>query len=290
MMAKRSDGESAAPTHVQLAWTLHHAAAVGSVDACKLLLAHGAVVDAVDTRGYTALCAAAKYGHDSVCEFLLSQGAQVNRAAVEGTHQLAPLAVALKGRNLAMCEWLLEHGADVHCGLPFDPLRREVTGMYDLLLRYSTKVTAGAMDRGSRMLRSTAIVGTVPLCRLLVSMGAGVNSCDEDGVTALHHAAEWALLPLCEFLVVEESANAAIRDTEARSPIFLAARRESIHRVDARPVCKLLVAYGAPIPTDTTLPGLPQAEDGYLAAIRNAGWSRRLPAFNAYIAVNGVWW
>lgn len=57
--------------------------------------------------------------------------------------------------------------------------------------------------------------------------------------------------------------------------------------------CQLLVAYCAPLPTVThqlRALGLPNADSGYLAAIRNAGWKRRVAAFQSYIYTNGKWW
>ena len=67
---------------------LHVAAGAGHVNAVRLLLQHGASLDARDDCGCTALHCAAQHGHTEVVELLLLAGADVNRQQNEGATSL----------------------------------------------------------------------------------------------------------------------------------------------------------------------------------------------------------
>ena len=95
---------------------LHLAAANGEKDTvAKLLLAHGADVDAKDSQGDTPLHWAALWGRTDVAKLLLARGADAN--AVENACH-TPLDLAAANGNKDVAELLLAYGADVnakHC-------------------------------------------------------------------------------------------------------------------------------------------------------------------------------
>jgi len=73
---------------------LHHMAAEGELGKARLLLDHGAAIDAIDEEyRSTPLGLAARRGQLVLVEFLLARGADVHRA---GTPWATPLAWALK--------------------------------------------------------------------------------------------------------------------------------------------------------------------------------------------------
>lgn len=96
---------------------LHLAAFGGHVEACRLLLANGAEVDALTLpterteSGDTPLMRAIWGRSIPVVELLLEAGADVDD--VDGMTGDAPLMAAARSGQPTMCQLLLEHGADL---------------------------------------------------------------------------------------------------------------------------------------------------------------------------------
>lgn len=86
---------------------LHAAAANRQVALCKLLLDHGADIEATQEGGYTAMHSAAQNGDIPLINLLLERGAQVN-PRVEGK---TPLNLALEAKQQEAAELLRQHGA-----------------------------------------------------------------------------------------------------------------------------------------------------------------------------------
>lgn len=78
----------------------------GGVPMCKLLIAYGANPN---TGSWSALLATAVTGNATICAFLLKNGANPNAKSLNGH---CPLFIAAKNRHDAVCQLLLEHGAD----------------------------------------------------------------------------------------------------------------------------------------------------------------------------------
>lgn len=96
---------------------LHLAAFGGHLDACRLLLANGAEVDALTLplerreSGDTPLMRAVWGRSLGVAELLLEAGADVDD--VDGMTGDTPLLAAARSGQPSMCQLLLEHGADL---------------------------------------------------------------------------------------------------------------------------------------------------------------------------------
>jgi uncharacterized protein len=92
-------------------WTaLMHAASGGRTAIVKLLLQHGADVNAANNHGATPLYAASLEQHMDTALCLLAAGADVNAATDKGCNALMAAATS---NNTALVQLLLSHGADI---------------------------------------------------------------------------------------------------------------------------------------------------------------------------------
>ena len=94
---------------------LHAAAADGNLVGAMQLLQRGVDVNARDPNGYTALTAAAVYGHRNVVKWLLGKGADVNAASMDGMTAL--MCAAYEGYPEVVRD-LADKGADVNARTP----------------------------------------------------------------------------------------------------------------------------------------------------------------------------
>jgi ankyrin repeat protein len=88
---------------------LHFASAMRHEDMVKLLLARGAVVNAANDEGFTALMIAARAGLAGAVQCLLEGRADVNAANREG---ITALMQAARGHYLTVVKLLIDNGAD----------------------------------------------------------------------------------------------------------------------------------------------------------------------------------
>lgn len=179
-------------------------ARTGKVDAAKLLLDHGARVDAKEQwEGQTALIWAAAESQPQMVKLLLEHHADPNMRSVvrdwqrkvtaEGRPKdmhrdgFTPLLYAARQACIECARILLSHGADIN--LP-DP-----DGRTPLLLALMNLVTpllaAAGAGRGmvvvnGQLLTEQQAIATV---KLLKESGADINAAAKNGETALHTAA-----------------------------------------------------------------------------------------------------
>jgi uncharacterized protein len=74
---------------------------------------------------------------------------------------------------------------------------------------------------GNRPLKIVAVRGDVRAIEMLVAAGAEIDARNEDGCTALHHAASQGHLPAVRRLV-ELGASLDVRDDDGRTPLEVA--------------------------------------------------------------------
>ncbi|XP_055346257.1 ankyrin repeat and KH domain-containing protein 1-like isoform X2 [Paramacrobiotus metropolitanus] len=122
---------------------LAFAAEVGNFDLVKRFHGLGCDVDCVGEKGYTPLMRAAKKGSLEIIEYLLANGASINRAS--STNDCTALSLACNKGWIKIIEFLLERGANRHIKLKDNvtPLLEAVKSgnseAADLVLYYQPK-------------------------------------------------------------------------------------------------------------------------------------------------------
>ncbi len=130
---------------VPLELLLHNTAYKNNIEACKLLIAEGADVNAKDIFDMTSLHHTAYHGNTNICKLLIDNGANVN---AKDAYHYTPLHLAAKGGHIETCKLLIERGADI-----------EVTNY-----------------RGISPLHSATNLNNTETCKFFIAIGADVNS------------------------------------------------------------------------------------------------------------------
>jgi len=138
---------------------LHLAAFGGHVEACRLLLANGAEVDALTLpterteSGDTPLMRAVWGRSMPVAELLLEAGADVDD--VDGMTGDTPLLAAARSGQPTMCQLLLEHGADL------EAFNQDGEGAMDLAADAATRAVLRAW-RAAKKAERLALAWATP--------------------------------------------------------------------------------------------------------------------------------
>lgn len=179
------------------------AASVARAELARALLAAGADVNAANARGGTALMFAATQGDSETVAVLLSHGAAVNARAENGW---TAVTLAAATGQAAVVKQLLEAGADANIAdiYGWTPLMRAVDSdraevVRVLLQNKSVRVNARD-DQGETALHHAAAGGSLEIARLLLAHGADPRSRDAAGRTPAAVAAEQGHEKLVNFL------------------------------------------------------------------------------------------
>ncbi|XP_031426376.1 tankyrase, TRF1-interacting ankyrin-related ADP-ribose polymerase b [Clupea harengus] len=269
---------------------LHRAALAGHLQTCRLLLSYGADPAIVSLQGFTA----AQMGNEAVQQILneniptrnsdvdyrfleaakagdldtvkqLCSPQNVNCRDLEGRHS-TPLHFAAGYNRVAVVEYLLHHGADVHAkdkgGLV--PLHNACSyGHYEvaeLLVRHGASVNVADLWKFTP-LHEAAAKGKYEICKLLLKHGADPSKKNRDGNmpldmvkdgdtdiqdllrgdAALLDAAKKGCLARVQKLCSPENINC--RDTQGRNstPLHLAAGYNNLE------VAEYLLEHGADV-------------------------------------------
>ncbi|MCW3055940.1 MAG: ankrd44, partial [Chthonomonadales bacterium] len=192
--------------------------------AISFLLKHGAEVNARDRNGQTALLIATnnRQTADTVVT-LLNAGANPNIADNQG---ITPLMWAARRGNIEQIQALRKAGAKV--------------GLMEALLLRDTVTVNAALEKGADVnrrgpsgltpLMAAAWNGDAETTERLLALGAKVNTRDEIGRTALHHAVGADAWPWKDRRHLSRSPNGPPRDTYVK---------------DRATLLRLLIAGGA---------------------------------------------
>lgn len=216
---------------------LMFAAAFGSLDAMKLLIANGADVKAESEFGVTALYWST--GDVRKVRLLLEQGAEVNKASKLGRTPL--LVAAATNGTLESMKLLLEKGGDVNVAdnAGFTPLIVAVSvddaAVAKLLIEKGANVNAiAATGQNATALMGAAQNGNAELTRFILEHNAEVNviSADRGGnvkngpvafghATALHFAMPSGNAAVVK-LLLDAGASVDPRDVRGMTPLMFA--------------------------------------------------------------------
>jgi arylsulfatase A-like enzyme/ankyrin repeat protein len=196
-------------------------AAGGDVSALERLLRDGADANAVDARGVSALARAAESGNLEAAKLLLAHGAMVN---VSGR---TPLIAAAASGHRSMVELLLDHGAQVNAGewngatALQHAAENGHTPVLELLLDRGADRDAADQD-GVTALIAAAAGGRDDAVRLLAEGGADVNKATRTHLTALIAAAR-DCDPASVAALLAHGADRTASSADGSTPLLVAA-------------------------------------------------------------------
>ncbi len=223
---------------------IHEAAKIGSLEKVKAFLANGEKVDVTDKHGMTPLYHAAANGHKDVCEFLISQGADVNAGREIG---FTPLTAALNNRTesgVEIFKLLVDRGADININVGGYTLLHQavyschnenVRNIAEFLIFKGVDINA----KGYQDKTPLHMVGCLELARLLILKGADIEARDKDGQTPLWKACSNGNIDIAR-LLVSKGADVNAKDNRGWTPL------RQMHSQTPRKteICDLLKKHG----------------------------------------------
>ena len=256
-------------------WTLlHFAAAYGHVDACRLIMAQGAPLNATGLRGITPLHLAAHFGRFEVFKALLKAGSDPDDYHKNGMNAIFEiLSNEMVSNSLDLAKFLqwLFHGQEqflldpqakdnskrgVLYHLAYPPgwtnhsrkaLTTDQSEMIEFVLREGVKGHELDFYELS-VLHEACRDGRLDLVEALLSGDCSINATDGRGYTPLHYAVESRYFELVSTLVSHGSdINAIAHDDEYSdriwtghpTPLYLAAKLNWVE------VVAFLIQHGA---------------------------------------------
>jgi ankyrin repeat protein len=214
---------------------LHAASREGFVEVARILLKHGADIEARDDGDWSPLERAITRGHVELPRVLLEHGANVNAQDMSGC---TPLYFASDWGDLAAAQVLLRHGADVKARNDANetPLH-QATGKEVAQILLEHGADANALETSNRTpLHLASQSGRVGVVRVLLEHGVDVNARDAHNVTPIHLAVSGSDYPTKEEhldvarLLLQYDSDIHALDNEGQTP-FMRATEEGSQRI-----------------------------------------------------------
>ncbi|CAH2224223.1 serine threonine- phosphatase 6 regulatory ankyrin repeat subunit C isoform X1 [Pelobates cultripes] len=216
---------------------LHMAAIHGRFTRSQILIQNGGEIDCVDKYGNTPLHVAARYGHELLISTLMTNGADTAR---RGVHGMFPLHLAVLFGFSDCCrqlysivsslsnEHVLSAGFDINTpdNLGRTCLHAAASGgnVECLNLLSSSGADLRRQDKfGRTPLHYAAANGSYQCTVNLVTAGASVNEADFKGCTPLHYAAASDTYRSCLEFLLDNNADASLRDKQGYAAVHYAA-------------------------------------------------------------------
>ena len=216
---------------------LHSAAAKGRLEIVRILLGHGAYVNAVEvTHNYTPLHEASSGGHIDVVRVLIENEADVH---ARDQSQSTPLHVASSKNNAETAQLLIRLGADVDArdqsqSTPLHVASSEgAAETVRILIKHGADVHARDQSQ-STPLHVASSRNNAEAIQLLIKHGADVSARNEHGSTPLH-LGEYTYTAQ---LLIEHGADIHARDKRQSTPL---------HHLWIPETAQLLIKHGADV-------------------------------------------
>lgn len=232
---------------------LHDAALSNDIAALEALLDGSAIVDESDFLLGTALHRTAVANNAESAKILIAHGADVE--AVSEQQGSRPLHLAADAGSIDVLALLLKAGADIEAtdSLGRRPLSRAAAAgqseAVEFLLDSGTEIDARNGPSNRTSLIEAAYKGRMGSTRLLVQRGADINARDDRGKTALWYAATQessssAGGPLLIKFLADKGADLEAADNTGMTPLAWA--RNSAGRSETyREIAEVLIELGA---------------------------------------------
>lgn len=216
-------------------------------ETARLLVEHGADVNAKTEDGWTALTAAAQTGHAQTARLLVEHGALLN-VAWKGYTPLLRAVGSYRGYLRLSCRdaalVLIEAGADVNAGHDSTPLAEAVESgdlsLTELLLNKGAKINVLNARGGFTALAIAARLGNVSMARLLLHHGASCDIGPQAMFTPLTAASFYRQGVMLHFLL-SRGANANAPSVDGNTALTWAADKNDANAI------RFLLLHGADV-------------------------------------------
>jgi len=200
----------------------------------KLLVEHGADVNASAAGTTPLLIASGIRSAEDVVRYLIKKGADVKALDLQGSDPVMAAALAGATGNLKL---LLEAGASASSGAK---VRQPPSVLRTSVLDQATRDLLRKRAEGATALMNAARVDCEPCVRLLLKHGADAKARTDAGLTALHYAAFKGNVTAVT-LLLDAGAPVNVADDRGFTPLMMAANSRNKNEE----VVRILIAQGA---------------------------------------------